>query len=215
MSSILSTTLFMLLMFWLISCGRDNDDDKNSVNNQTVIEEQQEDGSYRAILRPINNSLSGLIPTGVAEVFIDGDNLKIKTLLDDDAKVIHIQNVHLGTRCPSTSDDSNGDGLIDMSESYSIVKQILLPLDSDLNSLESRNDTYPLGGGFTYVGTASISKIDNEIKSRMNQHLNITNKVVLIHGVATSTKLPTTVGTPPGVSVQSSIPIACGVLKRI
>lgn len=197
----------------LISCGNNSSGDSNS-KTENSIQEQTTEGSYRAILRPINSSLSGFLPSGVAEIDIEGDTIKVVTLLDDDARVYHMQHIQMGTRCPTGNDDTNGDGLMDIKETYAATSGPFIPLDSNLNSAPEGAGVFPMGGGYTYTRSASVSKLEEDVKAQFNQNLNLGGRVVVIHGVASGTKMPTTVATINGMTPQASIPIACGVLQR-
>lgn len=208
--------LILLSALLLISCGKD---DKSSSSNSGVIrtpalEEQAAEGSYRAILRPFNNHLSGFLPSGVAEIKISGDNVQIKTLLDDDARVVHMQSIHQGTVCPAIKNDTNKDGLIDVAEAEVASGKVFISLDGNLNSEEEGAGLYPFGGDFTYVENASLSKFESDAKARTGQGLNLSGRVVLIHGVNGATKMPDSVATKGTMTRQASVPIACGILKR-
>lgn len=201
----------------LLSCGKSGESGglKNSIARNPALEGQRDEGSYRAILRPMNNQLSGFLPSGVAEITIAQDNVQVKTLLDDDARVIHIQSVHQGTVCPTSRHDKNNDGLVDVAEVAAAAGEVLFPLDSNLNSEAEGAGLYPLGGAFTYVENASLAKLASDTKARTGEDLNLSGRVVLIHGVSGATKMPETVATKGTYSRQASIPIACGILQRI
>lgn len=208
--------LILLSASLLISCGKD---DKSSSSNSGVIrtpalEEQAAEGSYRAILRPFNNHLSGFLPSGVAEIKISGDSVQVKTLLDDDARVVHMQSIHQGTVCPGIINDTNKDGLIDVAEAEVASGKVFISLDGNLNSEEEGAGLYPFGGDFTYVENASLSKFESDAKARTGQGLNLSGRVVLIHGVNGATKMPDSVATKGTMTRQASVPIACGILKR-
>jgi hypothetical protein len=207
----LNSYILFLIMF-TYACGNDNDVGKSP--RSVDIQEQVSEGSYLAILRPLNNSLSGFLPTGGAEVEIQDETVQIKTYLDDDARVTHLQSIHTGQRCPTLSDDSNGDGLIDINEAYKAVGEVLIPLDADINSAVNAEGIYPLGGGYTYTAQASLANLENDVRQRVNQNLNLSGRVVLIHGVNGWTTLPDSVNTRNGMLKQASIPVACGILKR-
>ncbi len=198
----------------LTACGGGAGGNGGSGSYAPTIQEQTSEGSYRAILRPMNNSLSGFLPTGAAEMTITGDSVQMKTYLDDDAKVTHLQKIHVGSRCPNMSDDQNGDGLVDIEEAYGVVGKVLIPLDADINSANEGEKIYPLGGGYTYTETASLSKLETDVKARTNENLNLGGRVVLVHGAASSTKMPATVATRDGMLMQASVPIVCGIIER-
>ena len=205
--------LFLLSLILIVACGKSGGGSRSSSSQAALIEAQAE-GNYRAILRPFNNHLSGFLPTGFADINIAGDNVSFKTMLDDDARVIHLQSVHTGSRCPNASDDTNGDSYVDINEAYAVVGKVLIPLDSDLNNQALGAGIYPLGGGFTYIEAASLRNLRTDVKSRTGENLNLGGRVVLIHGVNPLTKVPNTFGTFEGMSQQASVPIACGVIFK-
>ncbi|WPU66406.1 hypothetical protein [Peredibacter starrii] len=208
----ISSILFLSLTL-LAACGKSGGKSNSgkSSNGLATIKEQQAQGNYRAILRPFNNHLSGFLPSGFAEINIAGDTVSFKTMLDDDARVIHLQSVHAGTRCPNAGDDINGDSYVDIKEAYAVVGKVLVPLDSDLNSTAG---FYPLGGGYTYIEAASLKTLETDVKSRTGEKLNLTGRVVLLHGVNPATELPDSFGTLDGMTPQASAPIACGVIFK-
>lgn len=214
----MKTHLIIFLLTTLVACGKDggttNTNDPGIIPNP-LSEEETIQGSYRAILRPLNNHLSGFLPSGMAEIKISGDAFSVKTFLDDDARVIHMQSIHEGVTCPRREDhDLNQDGLIDIVEAKKASGEVYIPLDSDLNSTEAGSAVYPLGGNYTYIENASFTNLVEDMKLRTNRNLKLTGRVVLIHGVEEATKLPRTVATINGMPKTASIPIACGVLIK-
>lgn len=205
--------IFNLFLLIFTSCG--NDKGQTSINRTEIQEDLIVAGNYRAILRPLNNHLSGFIPSGIAEVNIRGDLIKVKTILDDDARVKHIQNLHIGERCPRPFDDTNKDGVIDSNEARKISGEILIPLDRDLNSIQLGEGLFPFGSKLTYVESASLENLINDLRINRGIEFNPKNKAVLIHGVSLNTKLPETVTTFEQHPSQLSVPIACGVLQKI
>jgi hypothetical protein len=208
------SSLAFALIFFITSCGKKSGDEGIASPNSPGPEEQDAQGIYKAVLRPLNNQLSGFLPSGSAEIRIEGDRVVVKTLLDDDARVPHLQSIHQGIRCPESSDDKNNDGLIDMEEAYRAAGDVFIPLDADLSSGQAGEGIYPVGSGFTYAETTSLSKLERDAKSRTGQNLNLAGRVVLIHGVEGSTQIPTSVRSGNSLTTQASIPIGCGILKR-
>jgi hypothetical protein len=207
--------LFLSLLIVLFaSCGKDGDGGSGS-SSEGRIEEQQAQGNYRAIMRPMNNSLSGFLPTGAAEIAIKDDNVKVKTYLDDDAKVPHKQTIHTGTRCPVDSDDKNSDGIIDINEAYEVVGGPLIALDADINSLVDGEGVYPMGSAYTYQQSASLAKLESDVRAAVGQNLNLGGRVVLFHGVNNATNMPESVTTRDEMRPQESVPIVCGIIERV
>lgn len=202
------------MLLFMAACGSDKSGDSAGSHPNPALQEQQAEGSYRAILRPLNNSLSGFIPTGIAEIKVLGNDVSVKTLLDDDARVAHMQSIQLSTRCPEARDDRNGDGIIDIQEALQASGEVFIPLDADLSSADAGAGVYPVGSGFTYVESTTLDRLEGEARSRTGQNLNLAGRVVLIHGVSQGTKMPATVASTGNLAPQASVPIACGILQR-
>ena len=215
MKKSISPLMLTLSLSLIFSCGKDGGSSSSSPNINSTVQEQTAEGTYRAILRPMNNSISGFLPTGLAEIKIEGDDAKIKTLLDDDARVTHLQSIQMGTRCPNASDDTNGDGVIDIEESYRASGEVFIPLDGDLNSAEKGAGIYPIGRGFTYLKSAELTSLQADTSMRTQQNLNLGGRVVLIHGTDSTASLPASVATREGLTAQASVPVACGIIQRI
>lgn len=196
----------VLCLLALTSCGAKKE--STPIEHQEELETTQ--GSFKAILRPYNFNLAGWIPSGMADIKIEGDQIEIKSWLDDSANVMHRQNIHLGSRCPTIDDDPNHDGFVDWNESTKVAKEIFLPLDQDLDSLSLDENNYPIGN-FNYHETASIRSLSQKLK----QNLKLSGKVIIVTGVASNRALPTTVSQENNQTRESSIPIACGVIERM
>jgi len=205
--------IFTVLSLIISSCGKDNKSSQKNTSQE--FEEQQSHGVYRAILRPLNNHLSGFLPTGKAIVEIDKQQIQISTHLDDDAKVLHIQSIQNGTRCPSLNDDTNQDGILDIEEVTAVAGEVLIHLDGSLDGGPEGDGLYPWGSGFSYKKRADLPVIENEIRLRTKKNLALADKVVMIYGVSKNTPLPETVATRSQLPKDSSIPVVCGVLSKI
>jgi hypothetical protein len=207
--------IFLAAASILTACGKKDHNRVASPHTGVTIEEQRAQGAYRAILRPLNNSLSGFLPTGVIEISIDHEEVKVRSVLDDDASVNHIQSIHTGTKCPTATDDINGDGVIDVSEALAASGPVFIPLDDNLNAAEKGSGIYPKGRGYTYLKSANLEAFQADAKNRMNQNLNLGGRVVLVHGVDKGTKLPDSVATLPGIEKELSVPVVCGIINRL
>lgn len=214
-----------LCLLTLASCGGANNNSSNGPSNLPREEEQLVEGSYKAILRPYNFTVAGWIPNGMADIRIQDNEIEVKSWLDDSANVVHMQNIHLGTECPSMAQDTNNDGYVDFNETTQFSKKILIPLDADLNSQALGNPLYPKGN-FTYLQRASLPQLmsdlrlkdenpnDDQAKLAANEPLNLTGRVIIITGSANK-NLPSSVSTIDGMTSELSIPIACGKIERM
>lgn len=214
-------------LFALISCGSDDD---NSRSN--VFQEQQQDdqGIYRALLAPLNFSVAGNT-TGTLEVSIQGDEILVESnITGAPGGVKHLQNITVSGLCPSAESDSNGDGLIDIVETFPSTGPILIPLDSDVGEQLNGIDFGPISnasGNYIYRRSTSLSRLladlqapdpdtlDLFIKLPSGQNINLSKRVVVIHGINSTTRLPDSVRSLGDLSRNESLPIACGELRRI
>lgn len=199
-----------LCLLTLAACGGQNGSN-SSPSEMSREEAQVTEGKYKAILRPYNKTLSGWIPNGMVDIKIIGNEIEVKSWLDDSANVTHRQTIHVGTRCPDVEDDTNKDGFVDFHETLTVTKKILIPLDGDLRSLTGGENGYPKGN-FDYYQKAPLSDLMNELNQ---QGLNLAGKVIIVTGVAETRSLPATVSSLPGLTAQLSVPIACGVIERM
>lgn len=193
-----------LIFFHLMACG------KVSETQQTSNQEIEDPiGSYRAILRPYNNQLSGQIPNGVAELNLTSNRLNISSWIDDSANVVHQQFILDGEECPDQRHDRNQDGIIDMAETLHLAKSVLLSLDSDLSSQTNEQNQFPRGD-FTYIESADLDKMKKNLF-----RINFNNKVMIVLGVAPEGQVPLTVSTFNSQTPQLSTPILCGKIQKI
>ncbi|WPU66575.1 hypothetical protein [Peredibacter starrii] len=223
--------IFMMALFGLVACGKDGGGSGSGGGSvtQAAAREMVEaaPGSYYAILRPVNIYSNGFIPYGSAMFTLQGDQLSVSTSMDDDQAVPHRQTLHIGTRCPTQADDSNGDGFVDYEEAMKVVGSALMPLDDDLNSQLGGKDLYPRGRAMTYKKVVSLSKVnadlwkadedpsDNVMKLSNGQGIGFEGRVVLAHGTAPQSSFPTSLAAHPGEQPHISLPVVCGVLKKI
>ena len=202
-----------MALLGLMACGKNEGGGSGSSVNGTASKELVEasPGTYYAVLRPVNFRSNGFFPYGAATFTVKGDELQVSTSMDDDQAVTHRQTLHIGTRCPTVeADDTNGDGFVDYDEAMRLVGKALIPLDGDLNSQSAGAEIYPRGRAMTYQKSASLSKINADLKG---QKIGFEGRVVLIHG--TQGSFPASVASFEGEPAHISLPVVCGVLKKI
>lgn len=206
------------------ACGSGDDDDDSAQNEQTP-EEQTDQGSYQAQLAPLNVSVGGS-PTGTATIVISGDEVEADVNLRNAHSTVHAQFVDTATRCPNAQDDVNSDGFVDYQEAKVASGQILIPLDNELSS-QAAGGSFPSGSSYSYDEETSLTQMladltapdttptDDITKLPAGSQLNLAGRVVVIHGVRSSTSLPATVAGAGSIPAQRVLPIACGVLVRV
>lgn len=201
-----------------------------NINDPVVISQEMAEaspGTYYGVLRPVNFHSNGFIPYGMATFTVKGGQLQVDISMDDDQRVPHRQSLHLGSRCPNVADDTNGDGLVDYQEAIAVVGPVIMPLDGDLNSQMAGSGIYPSGSSMTYSKFASLSKInadlwkadedpsDQVIKLNQGTSIGFEGRVVLIHGTSAQSSFPTSLSSFRGEPAHLSLPVVCGILKKI
>jgi hypothetical protein len=92
-----------LCLLVLTSCGGKGSDSSAAKDGP---QEMLSEGIFKAILRPYNFTAAGWIPNGMADIKVIGEQIEVRSWLDDSSNVVHMQNIHVGTQCPSMEQDT-------------------------------------------------------------------------------------------------------------
>lgn len=227
-----------LLAFIILSCGGDPSSKSSGIKKMpptqldTFTQQDSIDGQYLAKLLPMNSHLTGPLD-GAVTLSLDGDEFIGDTRFFGNpltAEIILEQTVHIGNRCPTLADDLNQDGVIDEREANEVIKEILFPLDGDLNSQWLGANSYPFSdsfGSYYYSQMASFEKMlddlweidinldDQLIKLEKNEMPELEGKVALIKGVNKALVLPDTIAHHNKRGLHASFPILCGVFQKV
>jgi len=181
---------------------------------------------YQAELSPLNSKASGSDASGAATFTLSGDRLTIHISAKGvPPNMEHLQHFHgfaaghRRSRCPTTRDDKNHDGIIDMVETEPVAGTTMVPFTDDPVSMQIVNDTYPRAGpdgSYLYEKTISLKALKAAFTAKFpGQQLDLDRRVVFLHGVATTTNLPATVVSLDHIPAQVTLPIACGEIRRV
>lgn len=241
MSKISLNVISSLAVLSLVAgCGKDSGSSSSGSGNGTGVERQLEeaapvdgsniDGHYQAKFITLNPHVNGTIP-GSANLLRKDDRLYAYVrLFAGGVKAWHMQHIYTGGRCPTMSDDTNGDGFIDINEAEAVLGKILIPLDSDLGSQTSGRRFFPvadLSGYYHYERITSFRRFLNDlqapdkdpnddlVKLPPGEGLNIVGKTVLIQGVTETVEFPETVGTKGRFKPFQTLPIVCGNFEKV
>jgi hypothetical protein len=231
--------IFILIkaLFLISSCGKKIADDKRSIARNQDEQTRTEDrgdfyGVYQAKFMTLNPHINGTIP-GSANFFRkkDDENFYVYVrFFAGGANSWHMQHIYTGSRCPNLLDDKNSDGFIDIQEAEDIMENILIPLDSDLNSQDLGQRFFPISdltGYYFYERVTNFDRFlndlrsedttteDNMIKLKVQEEFDLTGKTVLIQGVSENIKLPETVATKGKHRAYQTLPVTCGVFQKI
>lgn len=180
---------------------------------------------YAAQLHPMNAKVTGAETTGEARFSIDGDTLTISVSAEDlPPDMMHLQHFHgfkdnRDATCPTGTADVNLDGIIDLIETEPASGTTMVPFHDDPVSMEIVRDTYPKAGAdgtFQYQKTVSLTDLEAAFaKAFGDKELDLDRRVVFIHGILASTKLPASAASLGTIPAQVTLPIACGEIKRV
>jgi hypothetical protein len=180
---------------------------------------------YVAKLHPVNTKVTGFETTGEARFSIAGDTLTISVSAQKlPPDMMHLQHFHgfkdnRDASCPTEAADVNHDGIIDLIETEPTSGTTMVPFHDDPVSMEIVRDTYPKAGAdgtFQYEKTVSLKDLDAAFaKAFGDKELDLDRRVVFIHGILASTKLPASAASLGTIPAQVTLPIACGEIKRV
>jgi hypothetical protein len=187
----------------------------------------QEDPSntvYSADLQPMNASLTGHETTGKAKFVIHGDKLTITVdVKNAPPNITHWQHFHgfkgsMAASCATQAADTNGDGIVDLIETEPASGTTMVPFDNSPSAMDVAHGTYPKAsakGNYTYRKVVSLKALTVAFaKAFDGQKLDLDKRVVIIHGVPSDTKLPSTVQSLGPIPAHVTLPIACGKIVR-
>jgi hypothetical protein len=180
--------------------------------------------AYRATLVPMN--------TGAAHSEVRGE-VRI-TVSDADAtfelharglspSMMHMAHVHgfdndRNATCPGVQADVNGDGIVDLLETEPTSGVTMIPFNGAPAALKIASDTYPVAskdGTVAYRQQLSLAELSQALSARFKgASPDFDKRVVFVHGVPPTARLPQSTASLPGVPAQVTIPIACGKLVR-
>jgi hypothetical protein len=180
---------------------------------------------YVAELHPVNSKVTGLESAGEARFSIDGDTLTITISAQKlPPDIVHWQHFHgfkdnRAAACPTAAADVNHDGIIDLIETEPASGTTMVPFDADPVAMDIAGGTYPKAGAdgtFQYKQTVSLKALDAAFaKAFADKELDLDRRVVFVHGILESTKLPDSVASLGPIPARVTLPIACGEIKRV
>lgn len=228
----MKTIFMMIILSFLSACGGSNggsSSEENAQAQQEAIDGTDVQGTYLAQLSTLNPHVNGSVPASVTFAR-DEEKLAIYVrMFAGSPGAWHQQFIYTGSRCPTLSDDLNGDGYIDITELNAVLGKVLVPLDSDISSQKAGRNFFPLGdasGGYFYERMTKFSRFFNDLRLEPNQgdtmaklapteSLNLPGRAVVILGVAPSVALPETVATQGRHRNFQTFPVACGVFSQV
>lgn len=178
---------------------------------------------YVAHLHAMNADAAHAKTSGEAKFTVKGDTLKIDIRVHGaPAGIEHWQHFHgfadgQAASCATSADDANKDGIIDVTETAKASGTTMVPFTSDPVAMDVPHGTYPKAdakGDYHYTAKVSLKALDAAFtKAFPGQKLDLTKRVVYIHGVPESAKLPASVASLGPIPANVTLPIACGKIE--
>ena len=113
----------------------------------------------------------------------------------------------------------NGDGIIDLMETVPAAGTTMVPFTDDPVAMDVAHGIYPkasAAGTYTYKQTMSLKGLTAAFAKAFNdQNLDLDKRVLFIHGVVPTSKLPATVASLGPIPADVTLPIACGTIERV
>jgi Cu/Zn superoxide dismutase len=197
--------------------GREQFPREDSPGREYSPETEHVQKNYYATLRTLNDHVPGNKTFGQAKLTISNGMLAVEIDVEGSpADIVHIQHIHEDDQCPTAAADTNNDGYIDVAEGLPSYGPIMLNLDGDLTSNESGQEGFPVAdrtGSFFYSQSAHLNEIQANLGGALQGPLDLTERTIVIHGVAQNTNLPQTVQSIGDLPNHVTLPIACGVIR--
>lgn len=181
--------------------------------------------NFAATLTPMNTGVTHLKTSGEARFVINGDVLTITIDVSGaPPRIEHWQHFHgfkdgRDAKCPTEAADTNKDGFIDLTETGSTAGTTMVPFNKDPAAMAIPTATYPRAstqGNFHYREMVSLRDLSVAFsKVFRGQGIDLERRVVFIHGVVPSNKLPASVASLGPIPAYVTLPIACGKIKRV
>ncbi len=181
--------------------------------------------SYFAYLYPMNPTIAPSTTTGEARFTEKGGMLTIDIRVKGaPPNMVHWQHFHgfkdgAQAKCPTLADDTNHDAIIDLIETGKASGTTMVPFIKHPATMDVAKGDYPTAnakGDYHYRETVSIKELQEAFgKAFPGQQLDLSKRVVYIHGVPGSEQLPSTVQSLGPIPAQVTVPIACGAIERV
>lgn len=186
--------------------------------------QNQKGQTYVAHLNALNTDVSGSNTTGEAKFVVKNDSMTVTIdVKNAPANMEHWQHFHgfkNGDKadCATTSDDKNGDDIVDVVETEAVSGTTMVPFNKFPAKMEIGTDTYPRAdenGDYHYEAKFAMKDLKKSFKKAFNDSLiQLDHRVLYIHGISTDQDLPETVASIANIPAQVTIPIACGKIEK-
>lgn len=181
--------------------------------------------TYEVQLQPLNAVVTGQMTTGEGRFVISGDTMKVTIdVKNAPAGIEHWQHFHgfandSAATCATNAEDKNGDGIIDVVETGPVSGTTMVPFNALPQKMDVGSSTYPVAaedGSYHYEAKIPMDSLNAAFaRSFGGSALNLDKRVLYIHGVPASAKLPKSVASIADIPASITLPIACGQIVRV
>lgn len=219
-----SRKLMMLgiLVFVVFACNNPQKSNNTAETTNDTIQEE----IYEAQLSSLNSNITGLETNGMAR-FVIKDNKMHVTIDVKNAPpgIEHWQHFHgfpeagKSAECASMNNDTNGDGILDVVETEAVSGTTMVPFNKLPAEMVIPTDTYPIAdedGSYKYEAEIPFENLTKAFSEAFGgTEINLDNRVLYVHGVASDTNLPNTVASIGDIPAHTTLPIACGKIVKV
>ncbi|WP_137596742.1 hypothetical protein [Paucilactobacillus kaifaensis] len=181
---------------------------------------------YKADIVPLNDNKIGTSAHGTATFEEDSDQLTITIeMFDTPANTEHWEHFHgfpddKPADIATAAEDVNHDGFVDLMETEPVSGTTMVPFDDAPENMDIPHDRYPVSDGnghFFYTKVVPLKTLQANFESAFgSKELQLDKRVIYIHGVPQSLKLPDTVaGMVADFDAHVTLPIAVGKIERV
>jgi hypothetical protein len=223
MKNIRQMRVSLLLLLIITSCQK-KEKFINDFKDETL---QNKWGNFKGKLYPVNPSQTPSLRGSLTAIYRQEFTATLR-LAGARPSSLSLQGIHIG-RCPDSRDDQNHDGLIDGEEGFKAFKEMIIPLDDDLNSQHMGWGIFPVTdsfGGYIWSRVATLENLLEDLRMEdinpydemskiLDRSLSLEGKVVVIRGINNLISLPDSVAGMGRLSPHAAFPVACGKLEKI
>ena len=211
--------LLLAFFFLLSACGKGFEKEVN------LSVESIPSGEFSIKFFPLNQTVGPYYGEG-SITHLDNQFLTRIKIYGPHSNTLHMQFLHQHAKCPTLANDLNQDGYLDMTEVFSVVGKILIPLDGNLSSQLKGFFNYPFmkkKRNFYYYASAADGRILlrdlrasedvsslNMVKLGTSEEMKLKERLVIIYGIPDYYILPSTVTSLRPFTPQAGLPVACG-----
>ncbi len=207
----LRSTLALAVIVLATGCGKTVEDTEET---QKEVNDETPDGTYFALLMPVNQRLSAQVH-GEVQVLKYGDEFRVTVDLKDAPRVQISQYLHTGRLCPKAAADTNGDGFVDRQEARRFTGPAIVPFDGDL-STQQGGPAHRLTSSYRYTRSSSYylmlydlhlpdEILNDDLVKLSARDLPLERRAVSVFARSSLR---------PGSTLEE-LPLACGILTRL